>query len=86
MDYNNKVIYADSLVIISLEMYLGKDHKFYQFPNYIKQNFEQNQIMPDVVSSFFKYKIRSNREKSLLSNMIYAGKELYFKDMITSRL
>ena len=52
MDYNNKVIYADSLVIISLEMYLGKEHKFYQFPNYIKQNFEENQIMPDVVSSF----------------------------------
>jgi hypothetical protein len=30
MDYNNKVIY-DSLAIISLEMYLGKEHKFYQF-------------------------------------------------------
>ena len=44
MDYDNKVIYADSLVIISLEMYLGKDHKFYEFPAYIKQNFEQRQI------------------------------------------
>ena len=43
IDYNNKVIYADSLVIISLELYLGKDHKFYQFPNYLKQNFEQKQ-------------------------------------------
>ena len=37
MDYNNKVIYADSLVIVSLELYLGKGHKFYQFPNYLKQ-------------------------------------------------
>jgi gliding motility-associated lipoprotein GldB len=82
MDYNNKVIYADSLVIISLEMYLGKDHKFYQFPNYIKQNFEQSQIMPDIVSSFFKFKMVSNQEKSLLSNMIFVGKELYLKDML----
>jgi gliding motility-associated lipoprotein GldB len=82
MDYNNKVIYADSLVIISLEMYLGKEHKFYQFPNYIKQNFEQSQIMPDVVSSFFKYKTVPNQDKSLLSNMIYAGKELYLKDVL----
>ena len=82
MDYNNKVIYADSLVVISLEMYLGKDHRFYQFPNYIKQNFEQKQIAPDLVSSFFRYKIPPNREKSLVSNMIYAGKELFVKDKI----
>lgn len=82
MDYNNKVIYADSLVIISLEMYLGKEHKFYQFPNYIKQNFEERQIMPDVVSSFYKYKVTPNQEKSLLSNMIFAGKELYLKDIL----
>lgn len=82
MDYNNKVIYADSLVIVSLEMYLGKEHKFYQFPEYIKQNFERRQIMPDVVSSFFKYKTAPNQDKSLLSNMIFAGKELYLKDML----
>lgn len=82
MDYNNRVIYADSLVIISLEMYLGKEHKFYQFPSYIKQNFEQRQIMPDIVSGFFKYKMAANHEKSLLSNMIYAGKELYLKQLL----
>lgn len=81
MDYNNKIIYADSLLIISLEMYLGKDHKFYEFPNYIEQNFEQEQIMPDVVSSFFNRKIPPNQEKSFLSHMIYAGKELYLKDL-----
>jgi gliding motility-associated lipoprotein GldB len=82
MDYNNRVIYAGSLVIISLEMYLGKEHKFYQFPSYIKQNFEQRQIMPDIVSGFFKYKMAANQEKSLLSNMIYAGKELYLKQLL----
>ena len=81
MDYNNKAIYTDSLVVISLEMYLGKEHKFYQFPSYIKQNFEQKQIIPDVASCFFKYKMPPNQEKSLLSNMIYSGKELFLKDM-----
>ena len=82
MDYNNKVIYADSLVIISLELYLGKEHKFYQFPNYIKQNFEQNQIMPDIVSSFSIGKIPPASDKNLLSQMIYSGKELYLKDLL----
>jgi hypothetical protein len=82
MDYNNKVIYTDSLLIISLEMYLGKEHKFYQFPKYIKQNFEESQIMPDVVSSFYNQKVRADIGKNLLSRMIDAGKELYFKDVL----
>lgn len=82
MDYNNKVIYADSLLIISLEMYLGKTHKFYQFPNYIKQNFEQKRMMPDIVSSFSRQKTPFNKEKSFLSHMIQSGKELYLKDVL----
>ena len=82
MDYNNKAIYADSLVIISLELYLGKDHKFYQFPNYLKQNFEQRQIAPDVVSSFSTRKIPPVLDKDLLSQMIYCGKQLYLKDLL----
>ena len=82
MDYMNKAIYADSLVIISLELYLGKNHKFYQFPNYIKQNFEQKQIMPDIVSSFSSRKIPSVMDKDLLSQMIYRGKQLYLKDVL----
>ena len=81
MDYANKAIYADTLVIISLELYLGKNHKFYQFPNYIKQNFEQKQIMPDIVSSFSSRKIPPVTDKDLLSQMIYQGKQLYLKDL-----
>ena len=82
MDYNNKVIYADSLVIISLELYLGKNHKFYTFPNYLKQNFEPRQIAPDVVSSFSATKISTVTDKNLLSQMIYQGKKLYLKDLL----
>lgn len=82
MDYNKKVIYTDSLVIISLELYLGKEHKFYQFPKYLKQNFEQNQILPDVVSSFSIQKISPVSDKNLLSQMIYFGKQLYLKDVL----
>lgn len=82
MDYNNKVIYADSLMIISLEMYLGKEHKFYQFPNYIKQNFEPRQLLPDVVESFARRQAMPARENNFLSAMIYAGKSLYLKDVL----
>ena len=82
MDYNKKAVYTDSLVIISLELYLGKTHKFYQFPKYLKQNFEQNQILPDVVSSFSTQKIAPITDKNLLGQMIYYGKQLYLKDLL----
>ena len=82
MDYKNKAIYADSLVVISLELYLGKNHKFYQFPNYLKQNFEERQIAPDVVSSFSARNIPPVLDKDLLSQMIYSGKQLYLKDLL----
>ena len=82
MDYQNKAIYADTLVVISLDLYLGKNHKFYEFPEYLKQNFEENQIMPDIVSSFAATKIPNVSDKTLLSQMIFAGKELYLKDVL----
>ena len=82
MDYNTKTIYADSLVIVSLELYLGKNHKFYQFPEYIKQNFEPTQIVPDIASSFLQTKMVPDTDKSFLSQMIYLGKELYLKELL----
>ncbi|MCC9073120.1 gliding motility lipoprotein GldB [Flavobacterium sp. F-65] len=82
MDYNNKAIYADSLVVVALELYLGKEHKFYTFPNYIKENFEEKQIMPDVVSSFSLKKISPITDKSLINKMVYYGKQLYLKDLL----
>ena len=84
MDYNSKSIYADTLILVPLELYLGKNHKFYEneFPDYIKQNFEQNQIIQDIAASFADSKIGFPKEKTLLAQMIYQGKKLYLKDKI----
>ena len=82
MDYNTKAIYANDKLIISLELYLGKDHKFYDQAKYIKQNFEERQMMPDIVTSFSLGKIPPPTEKTLLGEMIYYGKQLYLKDQL----
>lgn len=82
MDYNSKAIYANDKLIIALELYLGKDVKFYTFPEYLKQNFEERQMMPDIVTSYASRKIPYPGDKSLLAIMIYYGKELYLKDLV----
>jgi gliding motility-associated lipoprotein GldB len=83
MDANSKAIYANDKLIIALELYLGKDHKFYDsFPEYLRQNFEADQIMPDVVSSFAYGIIKPQTDNSFISLMIQSGKELYLKDLL----
>src|SRR5690606_24296287 len=38
MDYHSKTLYAQDKLLISLELFLGRDHRFYQgeFPEYIR--------------------------------------------------
>ena len=82
MDYNTKAIYANDKLIISLELYLGAQHKFYEFPKYLEQNFEERQMMPDIVTSFSLGIIPPPREMTLIDEMIYYGKQLYLKDAL----
>ncbi len=83
MDYNNKTIYSNDKLIIALELFLGKDHRFYaEFPEYITQNFEERQMLPEIASSFALGVIPVQKDGTLLSEMIYYGKELYLKDAL----
>lgn len=82
-DESTKAIFADKLVIIPLSVYLGKDNKIYEgLPKYQVQEFERSQILPDVVTSFSNGKIKPVTDRTLLSMMIYYGKELYMKDLL----
>ena len=79
---NSKAIYANNKLLIALEMYLGKDCKYYQpFPEYQKANFEPRQMMPDIVQSF-AFAVLPQSSNTLLSQMIYHGKEMYLKDIL----
>ncbi|NBL64739.1 gliding motility lipoprotein GldB [Flavobacterium sp. NST-5] len=83
VDVESRIIYADTLLLISLDVYLGKDHRYYEgFPQYQRKNFEKNQILPDVVQAFAETKTAIPTEKNLLNLLIYHGKMLYFKDQI----
>lgn len=82
VDTDAKAIYADSLALVSLDCYLGEKHRYYvDFPEYQRIEFNQNQILPDLVESFSFGKI-SQPEKNLLGLMILYGKKLYLKDAL----
>ncbi len=83
VDYRNKVIITDTIALIALDTYLGKDHHFYDgIQKFIKKNFEPSQITVDMAGEYAKKYIFQPQRKSLLDEMIYFGKQLYFKDIM----
>ncbi len=83
VDYNNRVILADSLLIIGLDNYLGQDHKFYGgIQKYISFGLEKEYMVSDVAAAFAKKVNPYPRDRAFLSQLIYYGKELYLKDKL----
>ncbi len=83
VDYRNKVIVTDTITLISLDTYLGKDHRFYEgIQTYIRANMEPEQIVVDLAESYAKKYTYHAKRKTLLDDFIYAGKMLYFKDKV----
>lgn len=78
VDFDNSVVYADSLLFISLDVYLGKEHEVYQdYPNYIKQNFSKEHLMVDVAEQLSQPVLRPASANSFISRIIQEGKRLY---------
>lgn len=83
VDYSNRVILADTLLLIGLDNYLGKDHKFYGgIERYIAAGLDKTYLISDVASAFGKTKLRFPSDRTFLAQMIYYGKELYLKDKL----
>jgi len=82
IDYEYKTIYSDSLLLISLDAYLGKNHPFYvDFPNYIKENNTQERIVVDVANEITHTQVKPSFNRSFIGKMIYAGKKMYLLDL-----
>jgi hypothetical protein len=81
VDYRNKTIVTDTIALIALDNYLGENHEFYSdIPKYLTQNMKPSQIVSDLASDYASKYIFQSHRKTLLDEMIFFGKELYFKD------
>ena len=77
VDYNNRVIYADSLLFVSLDLYLGEHHEVYaEFPEYVKQNYHKDHLIVDVADAMVRPLLRPSEDNSFVSRMVQDGKRL----------
>lgn len=83
VDYRNKTIVTDSLLLVALDNFLGEDHEFYQnIPRYLAKNMKKKQIISEVAEAYAKKYTYQAKRETLLDEMIYHGKLLYFKDVM----
>lgn len=80
---------GDNYMGIGLDMFLGKDSKFYpalvkSIPRYQSRRFEPSYIVPRITEEFAKEELfkPNDEDQTLLSQMIYHGKILYFMDQV----
>lgn len=83
VDYQHKVIVADTLLVLALDTYLGADHEFYDnIKKYLSKNLKPSQIGPDVAQAYAQQLVSGPKQRTLLAQMVYFGKQLYLKDVL----
>ena len=81
LDYKYPVIYADSLLFISLDMYLGADNIVYEgFPQYLSQNYKEQRLVVDVANDIINQAYPQVNTRIFLNRMIEEGKRIYLLD------
>ena len=75
-EYENRVIYSDSLLFISLDSFLG-DTFYPDLPKYISANMTKQHLIIDVSTKILEKFVRKPIDRTLLSEMIYHGKIIY---------
>jgi gliding motility-associated lipoprotein GldB len=78
VDYRNKVLISDSLMLIALDTYLGADHMFYEgISNFTAKNLRKEQLVPDVAAAYAKQLVPRYDGRTFVGLLIYYGKLLY---------
>lgn len=82
IDYDYRIIYNQTALIISLDCYLGAEHPFYgDYPKYIRQKNTQDHIVVDIAENIISKQVLPYvNDRSFLGKMIESGKKMYVLD------
>ena len=83
VDYQIKTVYSDSLLLISLDTFLGSENPLYDgIPGYIRKELDPKYITVQIADKFGTFIIPPVEDRTFLARMIYEGKKLYLNDLI----
>ena len=83
VDYQIKTVYSDSLLLISLDTFLGSENHLYDgIPTYIRKELDPKYITIQIADKFGAFIIPPVEDRTFLARMIYEGKKLYLHDLL----
>jgi hypothetical protein len=85
--FNYSVITTDSVIGVGLEMYLGKNCKFYpmlSMPAYKSANMNKNRMVVDIMKAWIdtEFEYKETKNDNLLNEIIKQGKYMVFLDAV----
>ncbi|MGF1555565.1 gliding motility lipoprotein GldB [Paucihalobacter sp.] len=81
--YRESVVVTDTIALVALDNYLGSEHHFYaNIPEYLTENFKPSDIVVNLAEAYAEKHAYQPIRKTLLDEMIYFGKLLYFKEIM----
>ncbi len=84
VDYRHKVIWTDSLLVLSLDTFLGSENKLYEgVYDYIKIGMTKERIAPELGMEFASQIIPSINRPTLIEAMVQEGQKLYIAQQLS---
>jgi hypothetical protein len=85
LDYQSRVIYLDSVLVIGIDLYLGADYPHYDaiaadLPMYIRRRLDAQFIAVDAMKAVAHFELNKSPQplKTLLDHIVLNGKVAYF--------
>lgn len=83
VDYRNNIAVTDSLLLIGLDNFLGKEHYFYiDIPQYLTKNFTPEQLIPSIAEGYAEKLIPTPSNRTFMEALVYYGKINYVKETL----
>tara|TARA_B100001758_G_C18405936_1_gene612089 strand:+ start:1941 stop:2927 length:987 start_codon:yes stop_codon:yes gene_type:complete len=74
IDYQYKIISTDSLVLLSLDCYLGSQSLYKNIPSYISQRMSEEFLMRDLAEKLISNHVIYPKNRQFISKIIHYGK------------
>lgn len=85
VDYESRVIYADTLMLFAIDMYLGAEDDVYQdFPNYLSRNFKKERLTVDFAEAISGSIFRKQNKRQFIEVIVQEGKLLYLLELFNA--
>lgn len=82
VSYQDKVLYGNDMLLISLDMFLGKEHEVYSgFAMYLAESFTPKHLTTAVAQKIIETQFPFDENRTFLGQMIFEGKKMYLLDL-----